>query len=378
MQLEALTIRAFRNLTPVALAFGPGVHLFYGANGQGKTNLLEAACLVVNGTSPRTSSLAETIPWEGERSELGGCQEAFGVRYRVDLSIAPKSKSLQVDGSARRSLPGIAKGCLALTFLPEDLVILTGEPSLRRDFLDRTLTLWDTAHAADLRAYSGALVARTRVLRDLAATGQPLGARGIALLQPYEQILLQRGQAIVQRRATLVRDLATQMQLTAETFDIPLQITGTYLPHVPELLGEGEAALRAAEQRLMERRQVDLIQKRTTVGPHRDDLQVDCKGAGVRHFASRGETRLAMVLLLIAKLQVVMDRLQFTPLIILDDIFSELDRERRRLVVQALPREAQVLCSAVEQDLEAAWLGEREAVTSWQVQRGVITPQGGQ
>jgi len=373
MQLENLAIRSFRNLIPVALDLAPGVHLLYGANGQGKTNLLEAACLLVNGNSPRTSSLAETIPWSGARAELGGVQEAYGVHYRVDMQIAAKSKTLQIDGSAKRAVPGISKGCLALTFLPEDLAILTGEPSLRRDFLDKTLTLWDTAHAADLRAYGGALVARTRILRDLAAAGQTSGPRMESLLSPYEQILVARGGAIVRRRAHLTDQLAIRMQTTADTYDIPLAISCRYLPHVPELLDESPEADLAALRRLVERRQVDLIQKRTTVGPHRDDLAVDCKGAGVRTYASRGETRLAMVLVLIAKLQVVMDRLQFTPLIILDDIFSELDRERRRLVVMTLPREAQVLCSAVERDLEQAWLGDRESVHSWHVSGGQIS-----
>lgn len=372
MLLERLAIRAFRNLQPLTLDLGPGVHLFHGANGQGKTNLLEAISLLINGSSPRTSSLAETIPWDQESAELAGVQEAYGVHYRVALVIRAKGKVAQVDGVSRRSVPGVAKGCLALTFLPEDLAILTSEPSLRRDFLDHTLTLWDAAHAADLRAYQGAMLARGRVLKDLAARGSAV-AQAAPLLEPYEQILLARGAAIMQRRALLSEQLEAAMKALSGRFSIPLTITCHYEPQLPQLLTEGIEAARAL---MIERRQVDLYQKRTTLGPHRDELRVECKGAGVRTYASRGETRLAMVLLLIAKLEVVMQRLQFTPVIVLDDIFSELDRERRALVIRALPPDAQVFCSAVERDLDGAWVAERGPLTAYQVASGQVTVGG--
>lgn len=370
MHLEALAIRAFRNLAPVTLSLGGGVNFFYGANGQGKTNLLEACALLTNGVSPRTSVLAETIPWASEGADLSAREEAYGVTYRVTMVIRAKGRTISVDGVPRRTVPGLPKGCLALTFLPEDLEILTGEPSLRRAFLDQTLALIEPAHATDLRAYQGALLSRTRILKD---AGTSFRGALDQLLTPYEGVLIERGAAIARRRALLCADLATELRHAAEEFALPLAIGATYVPHLPELLDPTPEGQAAALAKLVARREVDLLQKRTTVGPHRDDLLVECKGAGVRTFASRGETRLAMVLLLIAKLRVVMARLGLTPLIILDDIFSELDRERRQLVIAALPAGAQVLCSAVERDLHADWLRGLEGVKTFQVSNGVVT-----
>ncbi|HYE80489.1 MAG TPA: AAA family ATPase, partial [bacterium] len=233
MYLEALAIRAFRNLAPTALALGPGVNFFYGANGQGKTNLLEACALLTNGSSPRTSVLAETIPWGAQVADLGAREIAHRVTYRVTMVIRSKGRTITVDGTPRRTVPGLAKGCLALTFLPEDLAVLTGEPALRRSFLDSALALIEPAHTADLRAYQGALLSRTRVLKDAGG-----GNRGLLdrLLAPYEAILIERGAAIARRRAELAGDLARALQAAVEEFALPVQIGAAYAPHLPELL----------------------------------------------------------------------------------------------------------------------------------------------
>ena len=368
MRIETLGVRAFRNLRPATLALGPGVNFVYGPNGQGKTNLLEVAALLVNGASPRTTNLAETVPWGSTLAEIGAVEESYGVRYRVGMRVADSGRSISVDGKTARSVPGVAKGCLALTFLPEDLAILTGEPSLRRDFLDRTLVLLEPSHAADLRAYHGALVTRGRLLRDAPARRVDLDQ----LLHPYEILLMERGAAIARRRAGLTAELARTIASAVTELELPTGIELTYLPNMPELLDESGEGPGRALARLRDRREVDLAQKRTTLGPHRDDLQLAFKGAGVRSYASRGETRLVMVLLLIAKLRVVMARLNLTPLIILDDIFSELDRERRALVIRALPVDAQVLSSAVERDLHGDWLAGRDGVKAFRVSAGEV------
>jgi DNA replication and repair protein RecF len=367
MRIHRTNISRFRNLTDFQLELSAGVNLFHGENGHGKTNLLEAVALIINGRTSRTSKIQEVIPHDSDYAKWSVEIEAEATHHTAECIIETgRQKRLVVDGQPRKKLPGSDEGSYALTFFPEDFNILTGEPFLRRKFVDEVILLTEPIYARTLKRYRDAYASRNAMLKD--------GNRDSASFEPYEMILADLGIQISRRRSKALDELQIILtELSNDIFGNEISVNLEYKPSLVEFLSDDDSnASSKLQAKYKLTREREFLLKRTILGAHLDDFSANFRTEDIRRFSSRGETRISVVAMIIAKYHMLRKRWNVKPLILLDDIFSELDQSRRRMVLKALPDNCQLMITAVDKDLSRKWLEDMNDLATFSVLGGKI------
>jgi len=353
MRVTELSLEDFRSYERLRLELAPGVTAFVGANGQGKTNLLEAIHLLARGDSPRAREDPEMVRWGSEVARAGALIEHGDGTTRVEvLLFAPpagerrRPRRYLVNGAGRRAEDALGT-IVVVAFFPEDVELLTAAPAARRRYLDAMIGQVDRAHRAEARQYARVLEQRNALLRAASAGRDTAGSDGqmpVAETAFWDGELCRLGARISLRREHAVHELRPGFEGAARRF---ADAAGTALEYVTQAAGstaeEREEGLR---QLLREKRQRELWQGTTLVGPHREDLTVTGAGRPLAAFASRGEQRSAVLALKIAEAGWLRDRTGDPPIFLLDDVLSELDPARREALIAALPAGAQTLLTA--------------------------------
>jgi DNA replication and repair protein RecF len=292
-----------------------------GPNGAGKTNLLESLHVATQGFSPRTRSDGQLIRFgeSGARIALGGEHGGSPVAIEVTLR-AGEAKRARLNGAVLRAAEELRSRLPTLVFTPDRLVIVKGGPAVRRAYFDRTLARLFPSRAAVPTDYSAALAQRNGALRRVAA-----GHASPDALEPWTQRIAELGSALIGARRELVGLLSTPFGACAAEF----QLEGAVLRY------EGEPA--TAEQ-LESRLELDLARGHTGLGPHLHDVAVVAGERDLRSFGSQGEQRLAVLSLLLAEADLLAERGPSPPLLLLDDVLSELDPERRAILASRIRR----------------------------------------
>ncbi len=316
MRLQRLAVRSFRNLADAALDVPHGGAVLLGANGQGKTSLLEAIGYPVLFRSFRTAVDGELVRFgeAGFHVELVFLKGDRSHEVATTFRTAGRRKQLQVDGAPSARLVDVAGTWLAVTFAPEDVRLASGPAATRRLFLDRTLALSDPAYLAALSRYRAALAQRNAALRqgraDLAAA--------------FDAPLAQAGAVVVARRTAWAALMAARFAALVRALgEHAAEASLAYHGH-PEL---GDAASWPA--RLAEAGPRDLGRRMTTVGPHRDDLELRLDGRALRDYGSTGQQRSAAIALKLLELETIERATGRCPVLLLDDVFAELDQGRQ-------------------------------------------------
>lgn len=338
MTLSSLSLVDFRSYTKKTWAFSEGVTCIVGPNAVGKTNILEAIMLLATGKSFRARIDREVIRWEHEFARLSGKGNDNNDGVALDLYItqgevegkkAPLKKYL-VNGVSRRQIDFVGN-IRAVLFWPEDLEIVTDSPSVRRRYLDTVLVQADREYRRNLLSYEKGLRQRNRLL-DLINEGT---ASRVQLLF-WDQLLIRAGNFLTEKRAAYIA-FVNATSLAKHSFVI-----------------EYDKSI-ISESRLEQYKDEEVAARTTLVGPHRDDFRVMSsghKGAGVATnrdlsaYGSRGEQRLAVLWLKLAELSYIEHATGSRPLLLLDDIFSELDEEHRGLVGEITGRQQTIMTSA--------------------------------
>lgn len=316
MKLARLALTDFRNYTHLELEPQPGLNVFIGRNAQGKSNLLEAIAMLGIGKSFRTSRDADVIRTGAERAVVRGdvASGADSVSLACTIVRGPRG-ARKTFHRAGRSVP-YAKflGTLSVvTFVPADLQLVTGAPALRRAFLNTALAQQDRDYYRQLARYQGALRQKNALLRAGPDADD-------ALLDVYDATLSSAGAELMTARRAFVASLAKAAAVvhaawTAGREHLELQ----YLPNVAD--GELAARLRAA-------RPLERARRATVAGPHRDDVGFALDGRPLGTFGSQGQQRTAVLALKAAEYTVMRERSGASPVLLLDDLLSELDEER--------------------------------------------------
>ncbi len=352
MLIRALTTEGFRNLGPVILTPHPHINVFHGDNGQGKTNLLEAIYVLATLRSFRTNRLEELVRFGGAAAVLRARVEHRQVErlFGVEIGLAPPRKQALCDGKPTRSNEYFG-GFNVILFAPEDLRLLKGPPAGRRRFLDRAI--WNTCppYLEEVRTYERLLRHRNALLRQGDRGGNPEAGKadeadraddlgsiqqtaGLpdreAVLTIYEKRLAAAGAQLIIRRRRYIEALAAQVAaafcaISGNTHAVRLR----YAPslRLKEPAGDEALAELLLAQLLRDRRR-DHLRGFTASGPHADDWILELDDRAAEQHASQGQIRALVLALKIAEIQHLSQLLDDPPVLLLDDVSSELDAEK--------------------------------------------------
>jgi DNA replication and repair protein RecF len=324
-----VTLRDFRSYASLDLELPAGLVLVTGRNGAGKTNLLEALHVGAQGFSPRTRADAQLVRFGQPAARVVLRGEEGGAPVETDATIVPgESRRLRLNGAALASAEELRTRLAALVFVPDRLAVVKGGPIVRRSYVDRMLGRLEPAQAALPSEYARALSQRNESLRRVRA-----GVSGRAALDPWTAQVAELGAALDGARAELVSALAVPFAERAGA----LGLEGASLAYEPD-----PPTAAALEERL----ERDLARGTTSLGPHLRDVRIAAGERDLRSFGSQGEQRTAVLALVLAEADLLADRRGTPPLLLLDDVLSELDTGRRRALVEALPVAGQTVVTA--------------------------------
>ncbi len=338
MLVTRLELRDFRNYEAADLDLPAGLAVVVGPNGAGKTNLLEGVYFGCTGASPRTSNERELVRRGSTVARVVVETRDDDATHRIEAGFQPgEAKRLRVDGSAVNSLSTLDTRPLVSVFMPERLELVKGAPSARRAHLDQFVAALWPARAGGRAAYSRALAQRNALLGRIRA-----GLAGPGALDAWDAELAREGIALMENRTEAVEGLQEPFARLAGQLGLPGPVELSYRPRSDA----SDAAGLAAE--LAERRQADIERGFTAHGPHRDELALKLDRVQLRAYGSQGQQRTALLALLFAERELLAERRGRPPLMLLDDVMSELDAERRQLLSDLLRAGGQAIVTATE------------------------------
>lgn len=401
MRIKHISLENFRNYRELELALPSGPTLLHGDNAQGKTNLLEAIYYLATTRSPHADHGRQLINWE----KLEG--EELIVVGRIVAQIEINSDSLELEmrlirefqegryGFRREALVNHRKVRLmdligklrVVLFLPQDMAVVTGSPSVRRRYIDITLCQNDPSYCRALSTYNKVLEQRNALLRQIAEEGS-----GLDVLPVYSDKLVEAGSHVFLGRARALSSLDElarhihQSQLTLGKEKVSL----IYLPRFantnngrnqePNDLGtwlsqQGDAEIVADrfQQELSRSKSAELAAGLTLVGPHRDDWRFQADGKDLSTFGSRGQQRTALLALKLAEIQWMTKKTGATPILLLDEVVAELDKKRREFLLSTVQEASQSILTATDPGMFSSEFLTR--ATSMRVSGGQIGRQ---
>lgn len=324
MYIESIQLNNFRNYESLCMDFDKGTNILYGDNAQGKTNILEAVYLCGTSKSHKGSKDKEIIRFQNEESHIRMIVRKDGLSYKIDMHLRKnKAKGVAINGvpiKKARELLGVVN---LVFFSPQDLNIIKNGPGERRRFLDLELCQLDPVYITELASYNHIVNQRNMLLKDLAF--QP---KLKETLDIWDIQMLKYGKSILSKRETFIRELNEiigdiHRNLTGGTEEISV----IYEPNVKP--DEFEKALFTNRER-------DIRMKQTSKGPHRDDFCVMANGIDIRKYGSQGQQRTAALSLKLSEIYLVKKKIKDTPVLLLDDVLSELDRNRQTYLLDSI------------------------------------------
>ena len=345
MVVYSLTLANFRNYEKLDLVFSRGINVICGNNAQGKTNLLEAVHFLSGMKSFRALREREVIRFGRESAQVRCVVNTQERDYEIsaDIYIAARRRVL-VNGVAKKGT-GLLKTVL---FLPDDLNMIKDGAAVRRRFLDATLSQLRPAYARALRDYNRSLMQKLKLLKqEDAATGRR------DMIDVFNQKMAQTGAQLVLSRDKYIRKLSlSAAQIHHEISGGKDNLSLTYQT-APVLSPDGVSAGQAARQiyeSLLAHEKKELAARACLVGPHKDDLLVDIGGSPARYYGSQGQTRTACLSLKLAEREIIYEDGGEYPVLLLDDVLSELDPVRRDFVLNKITG-GQVMITCCEENL---------------------------
>jgi DNA replication and repair protein RecF len=325
VRLSRIEIRDFRNLERVEVSPGPRFNVLAGPNGSGKTNFMEAAYMLGALRSFRTTTRFELVSHGREAARVEGLFGGAGQGLVCEISVRPDGRRVRVDGKPVARGGGHYRALPMVLFHPANLNLIQGGPEARRRFVDRALFQADASYPELHREYGKALASRNRLLKEHTPDRRSLEA--------FEVQLAAMGARVAACRAWFVGLLKERLALAFREVSAGLEASALYRPSVEG--GEAELA-----QALRQGRARDEAAGFTTLGPHADDLEIIVAGRSARRFASQGQQRALVLSMKIAETRTLSEAAGKIPLLLLDDVTSELDRTRNRHLFRFLADEA--------------------------------------
>ncbi|MDP1922283.1 MAG: DNA replication/repair protein RecF [Myxococcales bacterium] len=368
MRLLSLSCESFRNLDQVTVTPSSRTTIAVGENGQGKTNLLEALYYLATLKPLRANTLKELVQFGKGHARVEGRWLLNGAERTIAVEVSHGTRSATVDGKRAASVESYFGGVSVVAFTPDDLSIVKGGPDGRRAFLDRSVFNRFPAYLQESREYAKALKSRNRLLKEDAPHSH---------LTVWNETLSRVGARLLVRRRALLAEVVPRAQAAFGSIGrIEAKASFVYEPSHLELdfATASEADLQAALSKALDVRLVrDLERGHTSVGPHVDDLDVSLGEHAARQYASQGQSRALVIAWKVAEIENLNATNGFLPMLLLDDVSSELDPERNAFLMKYLAESgAQTLLTTTDAELVRRAAGPE---TTWlSVRKGAVTP----
>jgi DNA replication and repair protein RecF len=340
MRVTRVSARDFRNLERVDADLGDAVTVIHGPNGAGKTNILEALYFGCTARSCRTSNERELVRFGTKVARVEVELEAEDGAHRLEVGLEPgEAKRVRLDGADLSGAAGSEVRPLVSVFMPDRLDLVKGAPALRRAHLDQLVTALWPARAQHRSAYNRALSQRNALIARVRA-----GAASAGLLDTWDSELARAGADLMADRTEACALVAQRFTDRAADLGLPEEATLAYRPR------SRAASADELRDELRARRDDDLQRGFSAHGPHRDEVVLAHAARPLRTYGSQGQQRLALLALLFAERDVLLDARGRPPLMLLDDVMSELDFARRERLVELLATGGQAVITTTDLD----------------------------
>jgi len=324
MIIKSIELADYRNYESLNLQFDKGTNILYGDNAQGKTNILEAIYVAATTKSHKGSKDKEIVNFDKEEAHIRTYLEKEGVETRVDMHLRKsKSKGIAIDGQKLKKAADLLGLCNVVFFSPEDLGIIKNGPSERRRFVDMELCQLDSFYLYNLNNYNKIVNQRNKLLKDMYMNPDLKETLNI-----WDMQLVSFGSKIIERRKVFVE------QLNEIIYDIHKKLSG----NKEELLiqYEPDVEIEDFERKIRMNQDRDIKSKMTSVGPHRDDFSFMVGEVDIRKYGSQGQQRTAALSLKLSEIEIVKKIAKDTPVLLLDDVLSELDSNRQNYLLNSI------------------------------------------
>ncbi|WP_276950251.1 DNA replication/repair protein RecF [Acetatifactor muris] len=324
MVIKSIELAGYRNYDFLNMQFDRGTNILYGDNAQGKTNILEAIFMAATTKSHRGSKDREIVNFDREEAHIRTFLEKEGVETRVDMHLRKsKSKGIAIDGQKIKKAADLLGLCNVVFFSPEDLGIIKNGPVERRRFVDMELCQLDSFYLYNLNHYNKIVNQRNKLLKDMYMNPSLKETLGI-----WDMQLVSFGSKIIERRKLFAE------QLNDIIYDIHRKLSGDREKLVIHY--EPDVEIEDFEQKLRQSQEKDIRSKMTSTGPHRDDFSFMIENVDIRRYGSQGQQRTAALSLKLSEIELVKKITKDNPILLLDDVLSELDSNRQNYLLNSI------------------------------------------
>lgn len=336
MRLEKLVLYNFRNYVYLNEKFDSDLNILIGENAQGKTNLIESIYLLGLGRSYRTNKDSDMIKWGIETAKVSGrvIKDDRPVTIDIILDIG-KKKEININGVSNKKIQELIGNINMVIFSPEDLDLVKGAPSKRREFLDREISQINKGYNQFINLYNRVLFQRNSHLKEIAKKSSLIKSLDI-----WDEQLVDLGARVIKKRLEIIKKLGILSRLihrkiTCGSENLELKYISTL--DIDNTFSYEEIK-EVYRNKLKKIRNEEIIKGMTLIGPHRDDLGFYVNNIDIRRFGSQGQQRTTALALKLAELELVKSEVGDYPILILDDVFSELDDNRRGFLLDVIDK----------------------------------------
>lgn len=324
MIIKSIELADYRNYESLSICFDKGTNILFGDNAQGKTNILEAIYVAATTKSHRGSKDREIIRFDRDDAHIRMYLEKEGLETKVDMHLRrAKSKGIAIDGQKIKKAADLLGLCNVVFFSPEDMSIIKNGPAERRRFVDMELCQLDSFYLYNLNHYNKIVNQRNALLKDMYFNPDLRETLNIWDMQlvSYGSKIIERRRLFTEQLNEIIRDIHKRLSGGRENISI------VYEPNVE--IEDFEGKMKSSQER-------DIKAKMTSVGPHRDDFSFVADNVDIRRYGSQGQQRTAALSLKLSEIELVKKIAKDTPVLLLDDVLSELDSSRQNYLLNSI------------------------------------------
>lgn len=348
MKLSNIHLKNYRNYEELSLTFSKNLTIFLGENAQGKTNILESIYVLAMTRSHRTTNEQELIQWEKDQAYITGTVQKKTTKTPLELTLSKKGRKTKINHIEQKRLSSYVGQLNVILFAPEDLSLVKGSPQLRRKFLDMEIGQIDPIYLFDLVQYQSVLKQRNQYLKQLAEKKQT----DLIYLDILTEQLAEFGGKVLFARKKFVKRLEFWANsLHQQISHQKEQLRISYVATVPfEEEATAEEIQGAFLQELQRNRKKELFKASTFIGPHRDDLQFFVNEQNVQTYGSQGQQRTTALSIKLAEIDLMKEETGEYPILLLDDVMSELDDSRQLHLLETIEGKVQTFLTTTTLD----------------------------